>query len=208
MIYGHGETTVHAVRGVTLKLEPGTLTILTGPSGSGKTTLLSILGCMLRPTYGTVKVDSVDVEDLTLCRRKYFGFIFQNFNLMDGWTAIDNVKLPMEIRGLDAESAEERASTALEAVGMERRLDFKAHELSGGEQQRVAIARALVTDPAIILADEPTGNLDSVNGRGVMQILAKLAATGKTILVVSHDIRYNDLSDQVLEMQDGLMLGR
>ena len=205
MTYGTGPAAVHAVRGVTLSLAPGTLTLLTGSSGAGKTTLLAILGCLQRPTGGAVRIDGLPAERLTELRREKFGFVFQGFNLMGGLDARDNVRLALDLRGWPGRESARRAETALKAVGLGHRVGTRVSCLSGGEQQRVALARALVGDPKIILADEPTGNLDSSNGREVMRLLSTLANHGKVVLVVTHETRYLDLADRVLCMQDGVL---
>ena len=205
MTYGSGRAAVDAVRGATLRLRRGTMTFLTGSSGAGKTTLLSILGCLQRPTSGTVRVDGEPAVRLTEMRREKFGFVFQGFNLLSGMSAIENVRIALNIRGWPAGAEDGRAETALRAVGMGHRLRSRVSSLSGGEQQRVALARALVGDPKIILADEPTGNLDSANGWEVMSLLASLAGQGKTVLVVTHEVRYATLADRILTMEDGIV---
>lgn len=208
--YPSGEDLVTAVRGVSLQLHRGELVLLMGPSGSGKTTLLSMLGLILTPDRGTIRLagDAVVWEPslLAQARRNHYGFIYQHFNLFTALSARENVELPLRMAGVDGGAARERARTALEIVGLWHRESHRASQLSAGEQQRVAIARALVTDPPILLADEPTGNLDSHNGREIMRLLAGLARFGKAVLVVTHDPRHVAVADRVIRMQDGTIV--
>jgi putative ABC transport system ATP-binding protein len=195
---------IAAVRDVSLSLEAGQLALLMGPSGSGKTTLLSILGCILTPDAGTLRVAGDEVEwserSLPLLRRRAFGFIYQHFNLLESLSVRENVGIPLALAGRHAGDAED----ALEIVGMKHRAGFLPAKLSGGEKQRVAIARAIAADAPLLLADEPTGNLDTENGRAVFSTLRRLASEEeKTVLVVTHDERYLPFADRVFRMQDG-----
>lgn len=207
-IYHTDSEEVPAVKGVSLGLEIGELSLLMGPSGSGKTTLLSILGCILKPDHGTLLIsgDKVDWTEskLPAYRREYFGFIYQQFNLISSLNVRENVEVPLMLGGKQGGLAEEMAEHALGTVALTHRARFNTATLSGGEKQRVAIARAIVNDPPILLADEPTGNLDSQNGTRVMTTLRDLAVEkGKSILVVTHDTRYNSFADKIYTMEDG-----
>lgn len=209
---GNGAAEVHALRGVNVSLAPGELALLMGPSGSGKTTLLSILGCMLRPSRGTVRIcgeaaDALGPEDLARLRRRHIGFVFQNYHLFPTLTAAENVRIALDIRGVPARAAKERARRALEEVGLGHKVKSFPRALSGGEQQRVAIARAIVGDPAVILADEPTAALDGENGQAVMEILARLTGAGRGVLVVTHDTRLLPFADRIIRIEDGLIRG-
>ena len=212
-VYEEGSVRVHAVRGVTLSLTSGELALLMGPSGSGKTTLLSIMGCILKPTQGGVRVMGKDVTDwdektLPIIRRKYIGFIFQHFNLLSALTAQENVEAALNLKGVKGKEAKEQARELLEEVGLGERCDFLPRDLSGGEKQRVSIARALAGGPPIILADEPTGNLDSVTGRTAIELLKRLSITeGKSVFIVTHDTRLADLADRIFQMEDGVVNG-
>ena len=207
-IYQTGSEEVPAVKGVNLEMQIGELALLMGPSGSGKTTLLSILGCILRPDRGKLFLSEEEVDwtesKLPALRLKYFGFIYQQFNLLSSLNVRENVEIPLMLQGKRGGLAEELADHALGTVSLTHRARFNIATLSGGEKQRVAIARAIVTDPPILLADEPTGNLDSQNGIRVMTALRDLAVEkGKTILVVTHDTRYNSFADKIYSMEDG-----
>jgi putative ABC transport system ATP-binding protein len=210
--FGHGSAAVHALRSVSLSLEAGKLTLLMGPSGSGKTTLLTILGCMLTPDSGSLRVcgtavESATPEELAAIRRKYIGFIFQSYHLFPALTASENVQLALDVRGIGGAWAETKSRNLLKRLGLNARLDAYPRELSGGEQQRVAIARALVADPAVILADEPTSALDADNGRAIMKILAALAhERGSAVLAVTHDTRALPFADRTVYMDDGMLL--
>ena len=212
-IYGRGPGRVVAVDGVSLEIQPGEVTLILGPSGSGKTTLLSILGCLLRPTRGQVLANGSDVSrlsdaELSRLRREQIGFVFQSFNLLNFLTVRQNVEVVLNLNGSDGAAARARATELLRLVGLEHRLDFSPADLSGGERQRVAIARALANDPALILADEPTGNLDSKTGRVVVDLLAGLARErDRGVVIVTHDTRILDMADRVLYLDDGT-LGR
>ena len=206
---GVGVAQIRALKGVDLALKGGELTLLMGPSGSGKTTLLSILGCMLTPTEGTVRVrgDSIagkSPEDLAKLRRENIGFVFQSYHLFPTLSAADNVRLALDVRGESGADAKDKARAALERVGLASKTKNYPNELSGGEQQRVAIARAVVGDPSVILADEPTAALDSENGKAIMGILAAIAKDpGRGVLVVTHDPRLVPFADRIVHIEDG-----
>ena len=210
--YPMGSTTVNALRGVELTVLPGEFVALMGASGSGKSTLLHLLGCLDRPTAGEywlegVEVSSLKRDALAEIRGQRIGFIFQNFNLLPRFSAWENVALPLAYCNGKVKSAGQRAKAmeALTRVGLGPRAAHQPTELSGGERQRVAIARALVTHPAVILADEPTGNLDSATGMGIMQLLGELHAEGVTIVMVTHDPRIAQHAGRTCTMQDGLL---
>lgn len=208
-VLGSGAAEVAALKGVSLELKGGELTLLMGPSGSGKTTLLTILGCMLTPTQGTVHVcghstAAAGPEDLALLRREHVGFVFQSFHLFPTLSATDNVRLALDVRGEPSRSAKARSREALARVGLPHKISAFPRELSGGEQQRVAIARAIVGDPSIILADEPTAALDGENGQAIMKILAGIAREkGRAVLIVTHDPRLLPFADRVVHIEDG-----
>ncbi len=212
MVLGDGARCVQALKGVCLSLAAGEFVLLVGPSGSGKSTLLSIMGCILKPTRGVVRVEGrstekMDKERLAQLRRKHVGFVFQSYNLFPGLTARQNVEASLAIRGHRAADPRETAENALRSVGLAHRLHSLPGQLSGGEQQRVAIARAVVANPSIILADEPTAALDSEAGRGVLQELRRLAREqGRAVLAVSHDARAFPFADRIVCMQDGRIL--
>jgi putative ABC transport system ATP-binding protein len=206
--FAMGASTVQALRGVDLALGRGELALLMGPSGSGKTTLLSILGCMLKPSAGTVTVggqstEGLGPEALARLRRTHIGFVFQSYHLFPTLTAAENVRLALDVRGHPARKAKAKAGAALAEVGLSHKAKSFPRNLSGGEQQRVAIARAIVGDPSAILADEPTAALDGENGQAVMAILAKLKAQGRGVLVVTHDTRLLPFADRVIHIEDG-----
>jgi len=209
--YRMGSQQVHALTDASLAVERGEIALVIGPSGSGKTTLLSIVGCVLRPTSGDVSIDGNAVSDLSeaalpLIRREKIGFIFQSFNLLRNLTALENVALTARLRGLAVTAARSRAQELLSALDMEHRLRFVPNDLSGGERQRVAVARALANDPVLILADEPTANLDSRTGHQVTGLLRELARTrGKAVVIASHDERLVDLADSLYRLQDGTL---
>jgi putative ABC transport system ATP-binding protein len=208
---GTGASRVQALKGVSLALAGGQLTLLTGPSGSGKTTLLSILGCILTPTQGEVRVCGRSIAgarpgELAELRRDHVGLIFQNYHLLPTLNAVDNVRLALDVRGEPAETSIAKAKDMLSLVGLSHKMNAFPSELSGGEQQRVAIARAIVGDASAILADEPTGALDSENGHAVMTLLARIAKdTNRGVLVVTHDPRVVPFADRIIHMEDGLI---
>jgi putative ABC transport system ATP-binding protein len=192
MAFGGGAGRVEALRGVSLEVRRGDFVAVTGPSGSGKSTMLHLMAGLARPTAGVVAVEGVDLaslddDALTRVRRRRIGIVFQAFNLLPVLTALENVALPLELDGVPRDEAAARADRALARVGLSARAGHVPAELSGGEQQRVAVARALVTDPAVLLADEPTGNLDTANGATVMALLRALADDGATLVMVTHE---------------------
>ena len=207
--FGDGETGVFAVRGVSLAVEPGEVVLIMGPSGSGKTTLLSMMGALLKPTAGSIHLDGSEISALSEgrlpdIRLRQFGFIFQDFNLLSALSVLENVAIVAELAGLNGRAARDKATALLRGLGLAERLDFLPEKLSGGEKQRVAIARALVNDPALILADEPTANLDSKIGHEIMRLLRTIAKDqGRSVVIVSHDQRIRDIADRVLWLEDG-----
>ncbi len=207
--YGAGATEVVAVRNVSLAVAPGEIVLIMGPSGSGKTTLLLMLGALLKPTEGTIQLNSKVLSSLAEnrlpdIRLHQFGFIFQDFNLLSALTALENVAIVAELAGAKKGQAREKAIRILTDLGLSERLNFLPEKLSGGEKQRVAIARALANDPALILADEPTANLDSKIGHEIMRLLQTIAKEqGRSVVIVSHDQRIQDIADRVLWLEDG-----
>ena len=208
-VYQMGEVEVHALRGLSVKIAPGEVLSIMGPSGSGKSTLMNILGCLDRPTSGEYSLNGESVATLTDdqladIRNRGVGFVFQSFNLLPRQTALANVELPMRYAELNGRNRKDVATEALEAVGLGGRIRHRPNELSGGEMQRVAIARALVNNPAIIMADEPTGNLDTKAGDEIMNLLRKLNEDrGTTLIIVTHDPEIADLTDRIISLRDG-----
>jgi putative ABC transport system ATP-binding protein len=203
-----GQTNVRALTGVDLELEEKSFTVLMGPSGSGKSTLLYLLGGLDRATRGHIQVngqqlEALDENALAIYRRKTVGFIFQSFNLIASMTAKQNVAFPLRFSGINKRQRQQRAIEVLKQVGLEDRMLHKPTQLSGGQQQRVAIARALINDPMLILADEPTGNLDSSSGAAIMQVLSELHQNGHSVLVVTHDVRMKQFATHHLYLLDG-----
>lgn len=210
---GQGAGKVRALKGVSIDLPPGQLTLLMGPSGSGKTTLLSILGCILTPTSGSVTLaghvtDGLDPEQLAHLRRRHIGFVFQTYNLFPTLTAEENVRLALDVRGEARKPAIQMARSALTSVGLSHKLKSYPRNMSGGEQQRVAIARALAGSPSLIFADEPTAALDGENGQAVMGLLADIARReNRAVLAVTHDPRTLPFADRIVRIEDGLIVG-
>jgi len=209
-IYKMGEVEVQALRGLSMQINRGEVVAIVGPSGSGKSTLMNILGCLDRPTEGEYILDGVPVakmkdDQLAAVRNHKVGFIFQAFNLLPRSTALANVELPLRYSGV-SKGRKERARQSLIAVGLESRINHRPYELSGGQQQRVAIARALVNDPAIIMADEPTGNLDSKVGQEIMDLLLKLnRESGTTLIIVTHDPMVAEQTQRIISIRDGVI---
>lgn len=207
--FGEGDIAVHAVRNIDFDVAPGEVVLIMGPSGSGKTTLLLMLGAMLRPTTGSIMIDGIDLATtperrLPALRANHLGFIFQDFNLLSALTALENVELACNLAGAAGLEANDRATELLQRIGLGERLGFHPDQLSGGEKQRVAIARALVNRPTLVLADEPTANLDSSHGRDIARVLRELANEQHcSIVVVSHDERLREIADRTLWLEDG-----
>ncbi len=202
------EVETHALSGIHLSIQPGEYVAISGPSGCGKTTLLSILGLLDSPTEGTYLLDGEPVMGLTASQRAYIrnrqiGFIFQAFNLIGDLTVYENVELPLTYRGMPGAERKKRVHDALEKVGMAHRIKHYPAQLSGGQQQRVAVARAVAGDPLLVLADEPTGNLDSTNGEAVMDLMRELHGEGATIVMVTHDPRYAHYAERSIHLFDG-----
>ena len=208
--YKMGDMEVHALRGLTMSIYRGEVVAIVGPSGSGKSTLMNILGCLDRPTSGEYTLDGetvagLDDDQLADIRNRKVGFVFQSFNLLSRQSALSNVELPLRYSGL-TEGRKERARQSLISVGLEDRISHRPYELSGGQQQRVAVARALVNDPAIIMADEPTGNLDSKVGQEIMDLLLNLnRERGTTLIIVTHDPRIAAQAQRTIHVQDGVV---
>ena len=208
--YVMGEVHVHALRGVTMALEQGEYVAIMGPSGSGKSTFLNILGCLDTPTGGSYYLGGEDVAQLSdaelsdiRCRR--LGFIFQSYNLIQQLSVIENIAVPLYYQGWSERDSYDRSVALAEVVGLGDRIDHRPNELSGGQQQRVAIARAMSNDPLVILADEPTGNLDTTTGQEILELIDQLNAQGKTMVVVTHDARVADRAARIVRFRDGLI---
>jgi putative ABC transport system ATP-binding protein len=206
--YELGDIAVHALRGVSLEIEHGEFVAIMGPSGSGKSTLMHILGCLDTPTSGSYRLNGLDIrgvdeDDLSDLRNRYIGFVFQSFNLIPRTRAIANVELPLQYAGLSKADRLERAQHALQSVGLADRANHLPSELSGGQQQRAAIARALVTNPALMLADEPTGNLDSHSTVEVLEIFERLHRQGRTIVLITHEEEVARHARRVIRVRDG-----
>jgi len=206
--YGNGTLEVEVLRGVTFTIDAGEYVAIMGPSGSGKSTLMHILGCLDVPTSGRFNLAGEDVSTMTEVelahvRNRRIGFVFQQFNLLASMSALRNVELPLVYAGVDRSARKSRALDALDRVGLGDRVEHRPGELSGGQQQRVAVARALVTDPTLILADEPTGNLDSVSAHEVLELLDELHDSGRTIVVITHDADVATAAERTMRIKDG-----
>jgi putative ABC transport system ATP-binding protein len=209
-VYRMGDIEVAALRGVDLRIDEGEFVAIMGASGSGKSTLMNLIGCLDTPTTGTYLLDGLDVaelgeDDLAVIRNRQIGFVFQNYNLIPRSTALHNVEMPLIYAG-DTDRREDRALAALDLVGLADRAGHQPSELSGGQQQRVAIARALITEPAILLADEPTGNLDSESSAEIMRLLAALNEQGRTIVLITHEPDIAAFAGRVVRLRDGHIL--
>ena len=206
--YRMGEVVVEALRGVSVEVQPGEYLSIMGPSGCGKSTLLNLLGCLDRPSSGQYFLGGEDVSQLeddalSRVRSERLGFIFQSYNLIQQLTVVENIEIPLYYQGVDEGESRDRAEAMARLVGLDHRLDHKPFELSGGQQQRVAIARALVNDPLVILADEPTGNLDSTSGSDILRLFDQLKELGKTLILVTHDPSVSQRSGRTLQLRDG-----
>ncbi|HEY4534062.1 MAG TPA: ABC transporter ATP-binding protein [Fusobacterium sp.] len=210
--YINGENKLHALQGIHFHIQKGEFVSIMGSSGSGKSTMMNILGCLDREFEGEYVLDGISIREIpekNICkvRNQKIGFVFQAFHLLPKLTALENVELPLVYAGIPKKEREERAKKMLEIVGLETRMDHRPNELSGGQRQRVAIARALVNDPAIILADEPTGNLDSQSEREIMNFFQSLHQKGKTIIVVTHEPEVAKYTKRILHFKDGKLIG-
>ncbi len=211
--FGKKHTKVVAAKDITMKVRKGEVVLILGPSGSGKTTLLSMIGCIMTPTEGKIYIDGKNVTDvpekfLPELRKEYIGFVFQSFNLLRALTVQENVEVALNLNGIRGEEAKKQAQKILTDVGLQERLDYYPVDLSGGEKQRVSIARALVTSPKIVLADEPTGNLDSRTGQKISTMLKTLAKEhGAAVVIVTHDNRIENIADRVIYIEDGMIKG-
>jgi putative ABC transport system ATP-binding protein len=210
-VYVAGEIKVEALRGISFMIAPKEFLAIMGPSGSGKSTLMNVLGCLDRPSNGSYQLEGVeasqmDDNQLASLRNRKIGFVFQNYNLLPRMNALKNAELPLVYSGVSRQERRKRATAALEAVGLTGRIEHRPNELSGGEQQRVAIARALVNHPSLILADEPTGNLDSQAGEEILALFRRLNEGGVTIVLVTHDPSIGAKTQRVLHLRDGLLV--
>jgi len=211
-IYSMGEVEVSALKGITVNIDEGEFVAIVGSSGSGKSTMMNLVGCLDLPTKGSIYLDSKDISlmhesELAQIRGKKIGFIFQQFNLISNLTALENVMLPLEFQDMPASEAKKKAEELLRIVGLDDRMDHRPTQLSGGQQQRVAIARALSNNPEVILADEPTGNLDSKSGSEVIELLERLwKKEGKTIIMVTHDMNLAEHAKRKIKLKDGTLL--
>jgi len=208
--YPIGDTAIHALRGVSFSVRAGELVAIMGPSGSGKSTLMHLIGCLDTPTAGTVHIAGENVSELSetelaIVRNRRIGFVFQRFNLIPRISILDNVTTPLLYAGVSLRTRKERAAEALERVGLGARLLHSSVQLSGGQQQRVAIARALVSNPIIILADEPTGNLDTTTGKAILELFEAVNAAGTTVIIVTHDADVSSVCRRVIHIRDGLI---
>jgi putative ABC transport system ATP-binding protein len=211
-VYSTGRVKVEALKGIDLDVDSSEFVAVVGPSGSGKSTLMNLLGCLDTPTSGLYRlsgetVGGLDRNRLAEIRNRHVGFVFQNFNLLPYATAVENVELPLLFGGVPAKQRRERARAMLEKVDLADRMDHRPTELSGGQMQRVAIARALVNRPAMILADEPTGNLDSASGQGIVGLFRELNANGQTVVMITHDGAIARIASRVVQIRDGAIVG-
>lgn len=209
-VYSMGDTEVQALRGVSFNIDQGEFVTIMGPSGSGKSTCMNMIGCLDRPTEGVVKINGEETalmseKELAFLRNQTVGFVFQQYFLLPSMSVLENVMLPLRYAGLDRRERMERAAAALAKVGLDDRMNHRPYELSGGQKQRVAIARATVTQPKIILADEPTGALDSETGRAVMDLFWEINAAGTTVVIVTHDPRVGESSKRCIRIFDGMI---
>ena len=209
-VYGEGEAVVRALNGVSLVVEAGEYLAIMGPSGSGKSTLMNIIGALDTATTGSFALDGIDIrglddDQLSIIRNRKIGFVFQSFNLIPRTTARANVELPLAYRGISRRERRRRAEGALRAVGLAERMEHRPNELSGGQQQRVAVARALVTQPSLLLADEPTGNLDSQSTADVLALLDQVHREGRTVVVITHEQEVADHARRVITLRDGMV---
>ncbi len=208
--YGQGEARTEVLRGIDLVIERGEFLAIMGPSGSGKSTLMNIIGCLDRPSSGTYRYETRRIDRLSLDQRAWFrrymlGFVFQGYNLLKKTTALENVEMPLIYHGIPAAERRRRAVEALKSVGLANRLTYEPGELSGGQQQRVAIARAIVNDPSLLLADEPTGNLDTATSVEIMKLLTSLHESGNTIIMVTHEEDIAAYASRVIHLRDGMI---